>query len=210
MRFASRQDAGRQLAGFISTKGIRADVILGLPRGGVVVAAEIADALRIPMDVLLVRKIGHPRHREFAVGALAEGGVVLLDRNVIGVDPALRQQVNEVIREETDRLHQYELKFRDGRKLDLASKTVMIVDDGLATGATTEAAVLSAKGRGCSRVIVVTPVASENAVSRLRQAADDVIALIVDPYFEAVGAYYESFPQTTDEEVLSLLQPAHR
>jgi predicted phosphoribosyltransferase len=210
MRFASRQDAGRKLANFLVEKGIRADVILGLPRGGVVVAAEVADVLQVPMDVLLVRKIGHPRHREFAVGALGEGGVVLLDRNAIGVDAALRQEVNAVIREETNRLGEYELKFRDGRKLDLASKAAMIVDDGLATGATTEAAVLSAKARGCWRVVVAVPVASTHAMDRLAQVADDVVAIVVDPDFEAVGAYYDSFPQTSDDEVLALLQPAPR
>lgn len=210
MRFASRQDAGRRLAQFLLEKGNRADMILGLPRGGVVVAAEVAEVLQVPMDVLLVRKIGHPLHREFAVGALGEGGVVLLDRNAIGVDPVLRHQVDSVIREETNRLREYELKFRDGRKLDLANKSVMIVDDGLATGATAEAAVLAAKARGCWRVALAVPVASSHAVNRLRHAADDVIALVVDPEFVAVGAYFESFPQTTDDEVLTLLQPANR
>jgi putative phosphoribosyl transferase len=204
--FASREDAGRRLGHHLLEKDIRPHIVLGLPRGGVVVAAEVANLLQVPLDVLVVRKIGHPLHREFAVGALAEPDVVVLDESVVGRNPLIRMQLQHVIAEEQQRLERYGDTFhRDGLP-DLTSKTVLLVDDGLATGATTEAAVEAVRTKGASRVIVAAPVASTNAVERLSRVADDVRILIVDPDFDAVGRYYESFSQTTDEEVLNLLQ----
>jgi predicted phosphoribosyltransferase len=162
----------------------------------------------LPLDVLIVRKIGHPLHREFAVGALAEGGIVVLDEAVIGQNPIVRSELAEVIEEEKDRLREYQGRFHRGGSSNLEGKTVLLVDDGLATGATTEAAVLSARRQNAGRVMVVAPVASTNAVERLQRVADDVIALLVDPEFDAVGRYYEIFSQTTDDEVLGLLKAA--
>lgn len=209
MRFATRQDAGRELGRLLAEQRVKADVAVGLPRGGVVIAAEIADELQIPLDVLIVRKIGHPLHREFAVGALAESDIVVLDPNVTGWDTLSRRQLDDVIREETDRLREYEQKFRPDRSCGYQSKTILLIDDGLATGATMEAAVLSARKQGAARVIVAVPVASTNALERIGRVADDVIALWADPDFNAVGAYYDSFSQTTDEEVLSLIHGVH-
>ncbi|HVU99860.1 MAG TPA: phosphoribosyltransferase family protein [Verrucomicrobiae bacterium] len=202
--FESREDAGRQLALFLRSQAIDADLVLGLPRGGVVVAAEVSRALNCPLGVLVVRKIGHPYHREFAVGAIAEAGVVLLDEHASGLS-AWRAELDEVVREEQARLRDYQQKFHEGTATDPRGKAALIIDDGLATGATTEAAVLSARKQGARRITVAAPVASTNAVERLRNQADTIRVLIADPAFEAVGQYYESFPQTTDEEVIELL-----
>src|SRR5205807_6820909 len=144
MVFASREDAGQRLGQWLRDRRVEADVVLGLPRGGVVVAAEVARVLGVALDVLIVRKIGHPLHREFAVGALAEGGVVVLDEAVIGDNPIVRAELEEVIREEQDRLRSYEERFHRAGAAARRGKAVLLVDDGLATGATTEAAVLSA------------------------------------------------------------------
>lgn len=189
--------------------GVGADVVCGLPRGGVVVAAEVARVLQCPLEVLVVRKIGHPLHREFAVGALAEGDVLLLDEKNIGSSRSVRAQLVDIIREEKERLSQYQRKFHQDSNVDFRNRTVLLVDDGLATGATMEAAVLSAQRRGARKTIVAVPVTSNSAVQRLKNLAGEVFALIVDPHFEAVGAYYTTFPQTTDEEVLNLLQVEH-
>lgn len=210
MKFASRQDAGRRLADLLVEREVAADIAVGLPRGGVIVAAEVASVLRIPLDVLIVRKIGHPLYREFAVGALAESDVIILDPSVPRGDSQVRRQLEEVIEEETQRLHEYELKFRGERSAGYNSQNVLLVDDGFATGATTEAAVRSAKKQGAARVSVVAPVASSNAVERLSRIADDIVVALVDPDFNAVGAYYDSFSQTTDEEVMTLLHGVHR
>ena len=206
MRFASRADAGRQLGKFLRQRGIAADLVLGLPRGGVVVAAEVARLLQRPLDALIVRKIGHPWHREFAVGALAEPDVVVLDEVSMGKNPVVRFQLDEVIAEETARLQAYRSRFHTATAPVLEGKTVLLVDDGLATGATAEAAVLSAKWQKARRIVVATPVASTHAVERLTLVADDVVALRVDPDFGAVGQYYEEFEETTDDEVLALLR----
>lgn len=208
MVFASREDAGRKLGLLLQSRGVAVDVVLGLPRGGVVVAAEVARALKVPLDVLVVRKIGHPLQREFAVGALAEQGVVLLNEKVIGNNPIIRAKLQEIAREETERLQEYQARFHRGHTLTLADKSVLLVDDGLATGATTEAAVLSAKKQGARAVIVAAPIASAHAVERLSAVATDVIAIEVDPAFDAVGRYYDEFSQTTDEEVVELLKAA--
>jgi predicted phosphoribosyltransferase len=204
MTFASRKDAGERLGLHLKQQGITADIVLGLPRGGVVVAAEIARVLGAPLDVLVVRKIGHPLHREYAIGALAEGGVILLNEKE--VSSALRKQLDEVIREEMQRLIEYKVRFHAAGVLDVHGCAALLVDDGLATGSTMEAAALSLRQRGASRIIVAVPVASEDAVARLRAVADDIRAVLVDPGFDAVGRYYGVFPQTTDEEVVELLR----
>jgi putative phosphoribosyl transferase len=204
--FASREDAGLRLGRSLQEQRVRADLVLGLPRGGVVVAAGVAHTLRLPLDVLVVRKIGHPWHREFAVGALAENGVVVLDESAIGSNPVARAELAEVIHEEKERLHSYQARFHPTGAPELRGKAVLLVDDGLATGATTEAAVLSARKRHANTIVVAAPVASANAVERLARVADEVRVLCADPDFDAVGRYYDVFSQTTDEEVMGLLR----
>ena len=208
MRFASRQDAGRQLGQYLCKQGVEVDLVLGLPRGGVVVAAEVARRLQRPLDVLVVRKIGHPWHREFAVGALAEPDVVIFDRATLAEVPAPRGQLDKVVAEEIARLREYCFQFHGPHSPVLQDKSVLLVDDGLATGATAEAAVLSAKRQGARRTTMAAPVASTGAFERLRRVADEVVTLITDSGFEAVGQYYDEFFQTNDEEVLALLHAA--
>jgi putative phosphoribosyl transferase len=206
--FVSREDAGRKLGWRLKELGIQADLVLGLPRGGVVVAAEVAHILRLPLDVLIVRKIGHPLYREFAVGALAEKGVVVFDEAVVGTNPIIQAELDEVVDEENERLRSYQARFHRDPTRDLKAKSVLLVDDGLATGATTEAAVLSARKQGAAKILVAAPVASTHASERLERVADDVVFLFTDPFFDAVGNYYETFSQTTDDEVLDLLKAA--
>jgi len=208
MRFASRQDAGRQLGQHLCQPGAKVDLVLGLPRGGVVVAAEVARRLQRPLDVLVVRKIGHPWHREFAVGALAEPDVVIFDEATLREVPTPRGKLDKVVAEEMARLREYCSHFHSHNSPSLQDKSVLLIDDGLATGATAEAAVLSAKRQGARRVTMAAPVASTSAVERLRRVADEVMALAVDADFEAVGQYYDEFSQTTDEEVVALLRAA--
>jgi putative phosphoribosyl transferase len=205
MKFASRQDAGCRLGELLREQNVEADLVLGLPRGGVVVAAEVARLLERPLDVLVVRKIGHPWHREFAVGALAEPGVVIFDEASLSEIPVARSQLDKVVAEETARLQSYCRQFHPDGAPALDGKTVLLVDDGLATGATAEAAVLSAKRQCARHVIVATPVASTKAVERLARVADEVVALVTDPDFVAVGQYYRKFLATSDAEVLVLL-----
>lgn len=208
MRFASRQDAGRRLGEHLCQQGVAVELVLGLPRGGVVVAAEVARQLERPLDVLVVRKIGHPWHREFAVGALAEPDVVIFDRATLAEVPAPRAQLDKVVAEEIARLREYCFHFHGSDSPLLRGKSVLLVDDGLATGATAEAAVLSARQQGARRTTLAAPVASTGAVERLRHVADEVVTLITDSRFEAVGQYYDEFAQTNDEEVLALLHAA--
>lgn len=205
MTFSSRETAGGELGRQLLGGSVQPDVVLGLPRGGVVVAAQVARMLHRPLGVLVVRKIGHPRHREFAVGALAENGVVLLNTAALEENRVVRADLDKVIAEETERLRDYQAKFHRADAQSLSGKIVLIVDDGLATGATTEAAVMSARNQLAHKIFVAAPVASTHAVDRLNAVADAVIALLVDPDFMAVGQYYSHFPQTTDDEVLALL-----
>ena len=208
MRFASRPEAGRQLGQHLCQAGAEFDLVLGLPRGGVVVAAEVARRLQRPLDVLVVRKIGHPWHREFAVGALAEPDIVIFDEATLSEVPTPRGKLDKVVAEELARLREYRSHFHTPDSPSLRDRSVLLIDDGLATGATAEAAVLSAKRQGAHRVTMAAPVASTSAVERLERVADDVVALIVDPSFAAVGQYYDEFSQTSDEEVLELLRAA--
>jgi len=210
MAFASREDAGRKLGAWLRDTGVEGAVVAGLPRGGVVVAAEVARALHRPLDVIVVRKIGHPHHREFAVGALAENDVLILEHAVIESAGVLRSELETVITDETKTLHEYERRFHSVDRHDLAGQAVIIVDDGLATGATTEAAVISARRQRARRVTVAAPVSSVDAFERLGRLADDVIVLVVDPGFAAVGRYYCAFSETKDDEVVTLLEASRR
>ena len=206
MAYLSRAAAGRELGRFLAGCGLRVDVVLGLPRGGVVVAAEVARILQCPLEALVVRKIGHPRHPEFAVGALAEHGIVLLDQDVLKRHHVTQAELDVVVAAETGRLRAHQSRFHPCGEPNLSGRSVLLIDDGLATGATTEAAVLSAKKQLAATVAVASPVASTHAVQRLGAIADNVFALISDPDFMAVGQYYDEFPQTSDEEVVALLR----
>jgi predicted phosphoribosyltransferase len=205
MDFPSREAAGRQLGLWLRQNGVQADVVLGLPRGGVVVAAQVAQVMGNPLDVLVVRKIGHPHFPEFAVGALAEPDVVLWDNKSLETNRVALPLLDEVVEREKLRLKELQGLFHRSGPPDLAGLSVLLVDDGLATGATAEAAVLACRKQGASKVMVATPVASTTAVRRLENVADEVRALLIDPGFAAVGQYYQEFSQTSDAEVIELL-----
>jgi putative phosphoribosyl transferase len=200
--FANRKEAGALLGRRLKERGTPADIVLGLPRGGVVVAAEVARALARPLDALIVRKIGHPVQREFAVGAIAERGIQLFDPAAPTGSPALDQ----VIAEEKQRLARVERLLAINRRPPLAGLQVLLVDDGLATGATMEAAARSVRAQRARRVVVAVPVASPHAVNRLGRLADEILTLINDPALEAIGCYYDAFDQTSDEAVIRLLE----
>ena len=208
MKFASRQDAGRQLGKFLRERGFAADLVLGLPRGGVVVAAEVARELKLPLDVLVVRKIGHPFQREFAVGALAEPDVVSIDEESRLEFPIPQAELDEVIAEEKIRLRDYRRRFHLSTMPALEGKNILLVDDGLATGATAEAAAISIRRQKAKRIVIAAPVASPQTAERLRHAIGEVLVLFEDVDFQAVGQYYETFSQTSDEEVVALLREA--
>ena len=208
MKFASRLDAGQQLGRRLQELDVKADWVLGLPRGGVVVAAAVARALHCPLDVLIVRKIGHPLQREFAVGALAEPDIVVFDESLLWKGPPVRAELDAIVAEEKERLRAFRSQFHASNPPVLDGSAVLLVDDGLATGATAEAAVLSARKQLARRIVVAAPVASIHAAKRLRRVADSVIVLLEDPAFDAVGEYYREFSQTTDAEVRDLLRQA--
>ncbi|HXC36840.1 MAG TPA: phosphoribosyltransferase family protein [Candidatus Acidoferrales bacterium] len=208
MIFASRQEAGERLGEFLRQRGVEADLVLGLPRGGVVVAARVAHELKLPLDVLVVRKIGHPFQPEFAVGALAEPDCVFLNDETLAEYPISRGKLDKIIAEEKERLNDYGQRFHLHEIPSLEGKGVLIVDDGLATGATAEVAALSARKQHARRVIVAAPVASINAVELLRRVADEVEVLSEEADFQAVGQFYDEFSPTGDDEVISLLRQA--
>lgn len=211
-RFHDRREGGRRLATELERFANRADVrVLALPRGGVPVGAEVARALGAPLDVFVVRKLGVPGQEEYAMGAIATGGVVLLDERVVraaGVDDA---DVDRVLQRERRELQRRERRYRGDRSPpDVAGRTVILVDDGLATGSTMLAAVAALRAERPSRIVVAVPVASPDTCAKLRRSADDVICPLTPDPFYAVGLWYEDFSQTTDEEVRDLLeQVAH-
>lgn len=203
--YRDRADAGRQLADQLTDLAGRPDaIILGLVRGGVEVARVIAERLRVPMDVLVVRKLGVPYAPEVAYGALGPGGVQVLNEMV--ADRIGETDRAEVRRREQAELARREALYRAGRPpLDLTGRTAVIVDDGLATGATARAAVQVARHLGTARVVVAVPVGSREAYEMLATEADQVVILEAPPDFMAVGAYYEDFHEVSDDEVTRAL-----
>lgn len=206
-RFKDRQEAGRLLGDEMrSYRDVPGVVILGLPRGGVVVAAELANALDMPMDVFVVRKLGVPVHPELAMGALASGGVRVLNHALIENLGITGEEIDAVAASEQKELERRERTYRpQGEPLELAGKTVILVDDGLATGATMRAAVRAIRERRAGRVIVAVPVASQDALDTIRIEADEAICLLAPVLFQAVGQWYEQFEQVEDEEVRALM-----
>ena len=210
MKFRDRRDAGRVLAGKLSRYAERADVIvLALPRGGVPVAFEVAQALGAPLDVFIVRKLGVPGHEEYAMGAIATGGVrVLNDDAVQGLQIPARV-IDGVIEREQRELARREREYRGERPAPvLRGRTVVVVDDGLATGATMQAAVKALRLQEPARIVVAVPAGSPYTCAQMRAAADEVVCAIEPEPFHAVGLWYEDFAQTRDEEVHELLAQA--
>lgn len=211
--FRDRADAGRKLAAVLNEYAGRSDVrVLALPRGGVPVGYEIARALHAPLDIFLVRKLGLPGHEEFAMGAIASDGVVVLDNDVIrklGVD---RHSIEVVIARERRELERREFAYRGDRPdVDVHGCIAIVVDDGLATGSTMRAAVRALKTEMPQRIVVAVPVAAPETCRSFREgndAADEVVCLATPEPFQAVGLWYDVFDQTSDDEVRALLNSA--
>jgi len=206
--FVDRRDAGRVLALRLAKYANRDDVIvLALPRGGVPVAYEVASALGAPMDVFPVRKLGTPGHRELAMGAIAPGGVRVLNHDVVRSYGIPEAAIDRVAREEEQELQRRERAYRDDLPApDLANRTVILIDDGLATGSTMRAAAQAVRARHPSRVVIAVPVGAPQTCSELAALADEVICARMPEPFSAVGQWYLNFNQTDDEEVRDLLQ----
>jgi putative phosphoribosyl transferase len=207
-RYANRSDAGRQLAAALGrSRDLDNAIVLGLPRGGVPVAYEIAQALSLPLDVLVVRKLGLPSQPELAMGAIASGGAVVWNEDVLRFLSSGDEERDRVVAREQAELERRELAYRGRRaSLALSGRVVILVDDGLATGATMEAAVRSVRQLGADRVIVAVPVAASESRERIARIADELVCLQAPAFFSAVGQWYEDFSQTSDAEVERLLR----
>ncbi|MFO6453616.1 MULTISPECIES: phosphoribosyltransferase [unclassified Aeromicrobium] len=206
-RFADRTDAGRRLAPLLRHLRGPDLVVLGLPRGGVPVAFEVARALDAPLDVVVVRKLGFPFHAELAMGAIGEGGSEVLDEALVAREGTTAGEVREVERRERDALEERVRRLRSGREpLDLTGSTALLVDDGIATGATVRVACRVARKRGAARVVVAAPVAPTGVADVLVEA-DEVVVLLTPAHFAAVGHWYRDFTAVSDREVAALLGP---
>lgn len=182
-------------------------LVLGLARGGVPVAAEVAERLGSPLDVLIVRKLGHPRHPELALGAIGEGGVTVIDRDLLHSGGVSAHALQVVVDRELAELERRVALYRHGRPAaPVVGRTVVVVDDGMATGSTVRAAILVLQRSGVRRLVVAVPVASVQSVEEVRELIPDVVCLNTPPQFRAVGEWYDDFTQVTDAEVTSLLR----
>lgn len=210
--FRDRTDAGQHLAGTLGAYANRDDVlVLALPRGGVPAAAEVAKKLNAPLDVFVVRKLGLPGHPELAMGAIASGGVRVFNGEVVNALRIPDEVIDAVSGEELIELQRREKAYRADRPpLDVEGKTVMVVDDGIATGSTMLAAVSSLRQLNAARIVIAAPVVAASTYREMQRAADEAAAVLVPEHFYAVGQWYEDFSQTTDEEVRELLAEAGR
>jgi len=207
MLFTNRQAAGTQLAAKLRQyyRGPNT-LVIGLPRGGVVVAAAVAQALDLPLDIIVTRKIGAPDNKEFAIGAITEDGSQMLNRPLIDAygisERYIHEQILEQQTEAQRRLNRYRAKLPP---LDLHHKTVLLIDDGLATGYTMQAAIVSAQKKGAKKIIVAVPVAPPDTVKDITQQVADVVTVATPDWFGAIGRFYEQFEQVSDEQVAEIL-----
>ena len=213
MHFLDRPDAGRCLAReLMHLRDAHDLIVLALPRGGVPVGYEIARELHAPLDVFVVRKLGVPGREELAMGALASGGVRVLNADVVSaLGGHAKEAIEHATRRETEELRRREKRYRGDRPFpNLTDKVVVLVDDGLATGATMRAAARAVRQRQPRRLIIAVPVAAESSCCEMRAEADEVVSAFIPELFFGVGQFYEDFSQTTDEEVRALLANARR
>jgi putative phosphoribosyl transferase len=209
MRFDDRRDAGRRLGELLVGIGLRHPLVLALPRGGVPVAFEVASALNAPLDVFVARKIGAPSQPELGIGALAEGGVRVVDQSLVRALGLSEDDLDRLAAREQAELERRVIAYRGDRPLrSPAGREVVVVDDGVATGATAEAALLAVRQQHPARLVLAVPTCAPTAVPRLRELADDVISVILPPDLKAVGEWYADFSQTSDAEVRDLLAEA--
>jgi putative phosphoribosyl transferase len=206
MLFKDRVDAGRQLAARLQHLAGRQLVVLGLPRGGVPVAAEVADALGAPLDIIVVRKLGAPFQPEFALGALGEDGVRVLNPEALGLAGVTLDELSATEQRERQEIERRALRYRGGReRRALDGRVAVIVDDGIATGSTARAACQVARALGAAWVVLAVPVAPKGWEARIGAAADEKISVATPPAFFAIGQFYEDFAQTSDAEVVAYL-----
>ncbi len=210
MLYRDRADAGRELARKLADYAGRTDVIvLALPRGGVPVAYEVAKELRVPLDVFVVRKLGTPGQPELAMGAIASGGVRVVNEEVVRALGIPDHMIDAVTQSESEELARREQQYRGSRPaVDVTGKIVILVDDGLATGSTMRAAAAALRARNAGKIVVAVPVAAKASCDAVRNEADEVICGATPESFWAVGQWYRDFEQTTDEEVRDLLARA--
>ncbi len=208
-RFRDRQDAGRALAAKLADYANRDDVlVLALPRGGVPVAAEVARSLEAPLDIVLVRKLGVPGSEELAFGAIASGGFRVLNTDVVTMAGISREVIETVAAREHRELERREHAYRAGRPpREIAGRTVLLVDDGVATGASIRVALRAVRAHGAARVIVAVPVGAASTLDELAAEADDVVTVLAPGNLHAIGEWYDDFSQLTDPEVCALLAP---
>jgi putative phosphoribosyl transferase len=209
MPFKDRSDAGRKLAKALASYKGQQPVILALPRGGVPVAAEVAAALNAPLDLILVRKVGVPFQRELAMGAVVDGGAPVIVRNedvirLAGIDESEFKAVCDGELAEIERRRQRYLGSRE--RVDIRDRTAIVIDDGVATGATTKAALRATRSRNPKKLVLAVPVAPTESLAELRDDADDVVCLEDHEFFGAIGLYYADFSQVSDEEVNDTLK----
>jgi predicted phosphoribosyltransferase len=208
--FADRRDAGRKLARALNhLAGANDLLVLALPRGGVPVAYEVANALGADLDILLVRKLGTPGQPELAMGAIASGGIEVLNPRIVGTLGIADEQIQAVAREELAELQRRERAYRGDRPPPpISGRTLILVDDGLATGASMKAAIQALKRLKPEKIVVAVPVAPPDTLRNLEPEVDEVVTLMAPPNFAAVGQWYRDFSQTSDQEVRKLLQEA--
>jgi predicted phosphoribosyltransferase len=204
--FPDRRAAGRQLAARLRELEIDSPVVVALPRGGVPVAYEVAQALDAPLDIALVRKLGAPTQPELGIGALGEDGTVILDGETVAALGVSRAQIEAVVEREAVELERRRERYRgDSPPVDVAGRTAILVDDGIATGVTAIAAARGLRERGAARVIAAVPVCPATAAERLREQLGELLCLECPAHFGGVGAWYDDFSQTSDSEVVDLL-----
>lgn len=208
MRYSDRTEAGRRLAAALASYRDRHPVVLALPRGGVPVAAAIADALSAPLDLVLVRKIGLPSQPELAIGAIVDGTDPVMVRNEALIDLAGvgKEVFDEICRGELVEIERRRARYLGSRaRAPIAGRTVIVVDDGMATGATARAALRAIRKHGPAKLVLAVPVASAEAVAEVRGEVDDLVCLEVPDIFVAIGNFYQDFGQVGDEEVIAIL-----
>jgi len=214
--FQNRDEAGRKLAEEVRSRlGPRGEgerrIVLGLPRGGVPVALPVAEAIDASLDVLVVRKLGAPGHEEYAMGAIASGGIEVVDESVLGRLGVEQDQLDRIVERERAELKRREQRFRGDRASpELGGATVVLVDDGIATGSTMQAALDAVRKAGAERIVIAVPLAPHDTVQRLERSADEVVCLTTPSPFFAVGQGYRDFPQVQDDEVAEMLQRSER
>jgi putative phosphoribosyl transferase len=210
-RFPNRTAAGQQLAEKLAAyRGCDDAIVLGLPRGGVPVAYEVAQRLELPLDVFVVRKLGVPGYEELAMGAIASGNVLVLNDDVMRALPNAEAMLEAVRAREKVELQRRETRYRQDRPApDLKGRVVILVDDGLATGATMRAAAAALRKQDVGKIVVAVPVGAPETCQEIQSVADETICAIMPPFFHGVGQFYEDFSQTSDEEVRELLARAN-